>query len=36
MRELPRDIDTKIWKLACKKLYDEVSKDMKDGSYDHD
>jgi len=35
MRELPEDIDTKTWKAACKQLFDEVSKDMKDGSYDH-
>lgn len=35
IRELPDTIDTKIWKSVCKKIYDEVSKDMKDGTYDH-
>lgn len=35
MRELPDDIDTKIWKTACKKLFDQISKDMEDGHYDH-
>lgn len=35
IRELPDDIDVKIWKKACKKLFDEVSKDLEDGSYDH-
>jgi hypothetical protein len=36
MRELPNDIDKKTWKAACKKLFDDVSKDMEDGHYDHD
>ena len=36
MRELPDDIDTKTWKAACKQLFDQLSKDMKDGHYDHD
>jgi hypothetical protein len=35
MRELPTEIDTKIWKLSCKKIFNDVSKDMKDGTYDH-
>jgi hypothetical protein len=36
MRELPTEIDKKTWKTACKKLFDDVSKDMEDGHYDHD
>jgi hypothetical protein len=36
MRELPNEIDTKNWKSACKQLFDTVSKDMEDGTYDHD
>jgi hypothetical protein len=36
IRELPTDIDKKTWKTACKKLFDDVSKDMEDGHYDHD
>lgn len=35
MRELPDEIDTKIWKSACKKIFNDVSKDMEDGTYDH-
>jgi hypothetical protein len=35
MRELPNDIDKKTWKTACKQLFDQISKDMEDGSYDH-
>lgn len=36
MRELPDEIDTKVWKSSCKKIFDDVSKDMEDGTYDHD
>lgn len=35
MRELPDKIDNKTWKSVCKQLFDTVSKDMKDGHYDH-
>jgi hypothetical protein len=35
IRELPDDIDKKVWKEVCKKLYEEVSKDLEDGTYDH-
>jgi hypothetical protein len=34
IRELPTDIETKIWKEVCKKIFDEVSTNMKDGHYD--
>jgi hypothetical protein len=36
MRELPNEIDNKVWKTACKQLFDQISKDMEDGHYDHD
>lgn len=35
IRELPDKLDPKVWKDVCKKIYDTVAKDMKDGSYDH-
>lgn len=35
MRELPSEIDKKSWKAACKQLFDQISKDMEDGEYDH-
>lgn len=35
IRELPNDIDKKVWKTACKQLFDNISKDMEDGHYDH-
>jgi hypothetical protein len=34
IRELPDTIDPKIWKEVCKKIFDEVSTNMKDGTYD--
>jgi hypothetical protein len=36
IRELPSTIDTKVWRGVCKKLFDNISKDMEDGQYDHD
>lgn len=36
IRELSDTIDAKIWRAVCKKLFDDASKDMEDGSYDHD
>ena len=36
IRELPDTIDAKSWRATCKKLFDDISKDMEDGHYDHD
>jgi hypothetical protein len=35
MSELPDEIDKKTWKTTCKNLFDQISKDMEDGHYDH-
>lgn len=35
IRELPSTLDTKVWRDVCKKLFDQISKDMEDGQYDH-
>lgn len=35
IRELPDTIEKKVWRSTCKKLFDQISKDMEDGSYDH-
>jgi hypothetical protein len=36
IRELPSSLDPKVWRAVCKKLFDDISKDMEDGHYDHD
>jgi|688.fasta_scaffold113841_3 hypothetical protein len=35
IRELPNTIDSKSWRAVCKKLFNDISKDMEDGHYDH-